>query len=71
MNGKELLERGIRSGIALWRIEDELDWQENQGRRWGEDDVRKEREPADCRWARDAGPHCGNPRHFQRRGPTL
>ena len=29
MNGKELLERGLQSGVPLWRIEDELDWQEN------------------------------------------
>jgi len=36
MNGKKLLERGLRLGIPLWRIENELDWQENQGRRWAE-----------------------------------
>ncbi len=31
MNGKELLERGIRRGIPLWRIEEELDWQDVPG----------------------------------------
>jgi hypothetical protein len=31
MDGKELLIQGLRRGIALWQIEDELDWQENQG----------------------------------------
>ncbi len=39
MNGKELLERGLRLGIPLWRIEDEFDWQENQGRRCTENSV--------------------------------
>ena len=29
MDGKELLEQGLRRGIPLWRIEEELDWQEN------------------------------------------
>lgn len=29
MNGKELLERGLRRGIPLWQMEDELDWQES------------------------------------------
>jgi DNA polymerase III psi subunit len=29
MDGKELVERGLRNGIPLWRIEGELDWQEN------------------------------------------
>jgi len=46
MNGEELLEQGLRRGIALWRIEDELDWQENQGPRRAAYDVRKERGPA-------------------------
>ena len=36
MDGQELLERGLRLGIPLWLIENELDWQENQGRRWAE-----------------------------------
>jgi hypothetical protein len=36
MNGKELLERGLRLGIPLWRIEEELDWQENQASLGGE-----------------------------------
>jgi hypothetical protein len=31
MNGRELLERGLKLGIPLRRIEEELDWQENQG----------------------------------------
>ena len=30
MNGKELLEQGLRRGVALWRLEEELDWQQNQ-----------------------------------------
>ncbi len=38
MNGKELLNRGLRLGIPLWRIEDELDWRENQGPCGAEDD---------------------------------
>ena len=38
MNAKQLLERGLRRGVPLWRIEDKLDWQENQGPRWTEDD---------------------------------
>ena len=54
MTGKELLERGIRRGIQLWRIEDQLDWQENQGPRWAEDDMRKQCEPTFRRWAHDA-----------------
>ncbi len=29
MNGQELLERWLCRGVPLWRIEDELDWQEN------------------------------------------
>jgi hypothetical protein len=29
----------------LWRIENELDWRENHGPRWTENDVRKQREP--------------------------
>ncbi len=44
MNGKEVLERGLRHGIPLWRIEDELDWRENQSR-WTEDDAREQRAP--------------------------
>jgi hypothetical protein len=52
MNGKELLERGIRRGIPLWRIEAELDWRENQGPRWVKDDVPKRRGPGVCRWVR-------------------
>ena len=51
MNGKELLERGLRRGIPLGRIEDELDWRENQGPRWAQEDVRKQREPVARRWA--------------------
>ena len=43
MTGVELLERALRRSIPLWRIEDELDWQENQGPRRPEDDVRKQR----------------------------
>jgi hypothetical protein len=54
MDGNELLERGLRCGIALWRIEDELDWQENQGRRSAEYDAGKQREPVVCRSAHDA-----------------
>ena len=46
MNGEESLERGLRRGVALWRIEDELDWQENQGPRWAEYGVRTQRGPA-------------------------
>ena len=45
INGKELLERGIRRGIVLWRIEDKLDWQENHRSRWAEYDIRKRRAP--------------------------
>jgi hypothetical protein len=45
MNARELLERGLRRGIALWRIEEELDWRENQGSRWAKDGVRKQRKP--------------------------
>ena len=45
MNGKELLERGLRRGFPLWQIEDELDWRENQGPRWAEYDVRQPHEP--------------------------
>jgi len=52
MNGKELLEQGLRSGIPLWRIEDELDWRENQGPRWSEDGVRKQHDPV-CRSVHD------------------
>ena len=33
MNEKELLKQGIRRGIPLWRIEEELDWREDQDRR--------------------------------------
>ena len=29
MDGKERLEQGLRQGIPLWRIEDEMDWEEN------------------------------------------
>jgi hypothetical protein len=54
LNGKELLERGLRRGIALWRIEDESDWQEQQGPRWAEYGVRKQREPVVRRSAHDA-----------------
>jgi hypothetical protein len=52
MNGTELLERGLRRGIALWRIEDELDWQENHGPRWAKYEVRKQRKPACGRQSR-------------------
>jgi hypothetical protein len=45
MNGKEMLERGLRRGMALWRIEDELDWQENQSRCRAVHDARRRREP--------------------------
>ena len=45
MNGKEMLERGLRLGIALWRIEVELDWRENQGLHWAEYDALRQREP--------------------------
>ena len=45
MNGEELFQQALRRGIPLWRIEDELDWRENQGPRWAEGDVRKQREP--------------------------
>ena len=30
MNGKEAIERALRLGIPLWRIEEELDWQDQQ-----------------------------------------
>ena len=70
MNGKELVEQGLRRGIALWRIEDELDWQENQDSQWAEGDVCKQREPVVRRSAHDAGPDRGNRRGFQRREPT-
>jgi hypothetical protein len=40
MNGRELLERGLRRGVALWRLEEELDWRENQGSRRAEHDAR-------------------------------
>ena len=40
MNGKELLEQGLRHGVALWRLEEELDWQENQGPRRAEHNAR-------------------------------
>lgn len=29
MSGKDLVERELHRGIPLWRIEDEMDWQEN------------------------------------------
>jgi hypothetical protein len=45
MNGRELLERGLRLGVPLWRIEAELDWQENQGPHWSEFTVCKQSEP--------------------------
>ena len=54
MDGKELVERGLRNGIPLWRIEGELDWQEQQGPRWAEYGVRKQREPVVRRSAHDA-----------------
>jgi hypothetical protein len=40
MNGKELLERGLRRGVALWRLEEELDWRENQAPRRAEHNAR-------------------------------
>jgi hypothetical protein len=43
LNGKELLERGLRRGIPLWQIEVELDWQENQAPPPGQ--VRRVQEP--------------------------
>jgi hypothetical protein len=54
MNGKEMLERGLRRGIALRRIEGELDWQEQQGPGRAEYAVRKQREPIVRRSAHDA-----------------
>ncbi len=54
MNGKELLNRGLRLGIPLWRIEDELDWRENQGPCGAEDDGRKQRGPVVHRSAQSA-----------------
>ncbi len=36
MNGRKLLERGLQLGIPLWKIEKELDWQENQASRGGD-----------------------------------
>jgi hypothetical protein len=58
MNGKELLEQGLRRGIALWRIEEELDYQDNQGPRSAdaECDVSKQRTPVVRGWAHDAAP---------------
>ena len=29
MNAKQSVERGLRNGIPLWRIQEQLDWQEN------------------------------------------
>ena len=54
MDGKELLERGIRRNIPLWRIENELDWRENQGRRQIEDDLRKQCMAGFRGWNHDA-----------------
>ena len=34
MNGTERLKQGLRHGVALWRLEEELDWQENRGPGW-------------------------------------
>jgi len=36
---------GLRRGIPLWLIEDQLDWQENQDPRRAEDNLREQREP--------------------------
>jgi hypothetical protein len=45
MNGRKLLERGLRLGVALWRIEEELDWHDNQRPRKAARAVRKPSEP--------------------------
>ena len=44
MNGEELTKRGLRLGVPMWRIEEDLDWRENQDPRWAKHDVRKQRE---------------------------
>jgi hypothetical protein len=54
MNGKELIEQGLRLGIPLWRIEEELDWRENQGPCCAEHDVGTQRKPVVRNSARDA-----------------
>jgi hypothetical protein len=56
MNGIELVQQALRRGMALRRIEDELDWQENQGSRSAEYDVSQQREPVARRSVHDAAP---------------
>ena len=53
MNGRKLVEKGLRRGIPLWQIEERLDWQENQGPHWAKDDVRKQHGPVAHRSTHD------------------
>ena len=71
MNGKELVEQGLRLGIDLWRIEDELDWQENQGPGWAGYDVRKRRKPVVRRSTRNVAPTRQSAAIPEARGPGL
>ena len=49
MNGLELLEQRLRQGVAVWRIEEELDWQENQAARCDDCDRQARHVPVDTR----------------------